>query len=331
MKKTIRVAVYETHGNPVEVLRVVEQPWPVPATDEVVVEMRAAPLNPADINAIEGKYPVRPTLPATPGMEGAGVVVEVGRAVREVSLGALVILPHNFGTWREAGAVKAEKLLLVPEGIEPVQAAMLKINPLTAWRMLHDFVSLGRGDWFIQNAANSGAGRAAIQIGRALGYRSVNVVRRAELLEELRAEGADVVVLDGEKMREEVAAQTEGAEIRLALNAVGGENALRVAKTLASDATMVTYGAMSLEPLTIPNGMLIFKNLKFTGFWVNKWYDGASAAERAETFAALFAMAQSGKLRTKIEKTYSLGEATAAVAEAMRNKRDGKIVFEFPG
>lgn len=329
MSKTIRAAVYDTHGNPVEVLKVVEQPWPTPATDEVIVRMKAAPLNPADINAIEGKYPIRPILPATPGMEGAGVVAELGGEARDVKVGDLVILPHNLGSWREACAVKAEKLVVVPAGIEPVQAAMLKVNPITAWRMLHDFEPLQRGDWFIQNAANSAAGRAAIQIGRELGYKSVNIVRRVELVEELRAAGADVVLLDGEQLKEEVAAQTGGAAIRLALNAVGGASALRMAKVLAPDATMVTYGAMSLQPLTIPNGMLIFKNLKFTGFWVNKWYDAATSAQRAETFARLFEMAQRGLLRTQVDAVYSLAEATAAVGHAMQNKRHGKIVFAF--
>jgi trans-2-enoyl-CoA reductase len=311
------------------VLRVVEQPWPAPAADEVVVQMRAAPLNPADVNAIEGKYPVRAALPATPGMEGAGAVVELGANVRDIAVGDQVILPHNFGTWREACAVKAEKLVVAPQEIEPVQAAMLKVNPITAWRMLHDFVSLGRGDWFIQNAANSAAGRCAIQIGRELGYRSINVVRRPELIDELRAEGADVVLLDGEELREQVAEATERAPIRLALNAVGGESAMRMAKTLAPRATVVTYGAMSLQPLTIPNGMLIFKELRFTGFWVNKWYDGATPEQRRETFAALFEMVKRGLLRTKVEKTYSLGEANEAIRHAMQNKRSGKIVFEF--
>ena len=94
---------------------------------------------------------------------------------------------------------------------------MLKINPLTAWRMLHDFVRLEKGDWVIQNAANSAAGRAAIQISRELGYKTVNVVRRAELIEELRAEGGDVVLLDNEELREAVAAATSGAPIRLGL------------------------------------------------------------------------------------------------------------------
>src|SRR2546425_9143308 len=102
MNKTISVAVYETHGNPAEVLRVKTQPWPKPAADEAVVQMRAAPINPADLNAIEGKYPVRPDLPATPGFEGAGGVVELGGGVTGMTVGALVVLPPNPGTWREA-------------------------------------------------------------------------------------------------------------------------------------------------------------------------------------------------------------------------------------
>ena len=331
MSKSLKAAIYETHGNPAEVLRIVELPWPTPVADEVVVKMIAAPINPADLNAIEGKYPVRPALPATPGMEGAGVVVELGSAVRNLAIGTLVILPHGLGTWREACVVPAEKLVAVPEGIEPIQAAMLKVNPITAWRMLHDFVSLQPGEWMIQNAANSGAGRAAIQIARECGYRTVNVVRRAELIEELKAEGGDVVLVDGENLRDEVAAATERAPIRLALNAVGGENALHVAKTLASEGTMVTYGAMSLQPLCIPNGMLIFKNLRFTGFWVNKWHDAATPQQRAETFGPLFGMAQRGLLRAKVEKTYPLTEAKAALEHAAQNKRSGKILFDLSG
>jgi mitochondrial enoyl-[acyl-carrier protein] reductase / trans-2-enoyl-CoA reductase len=329
MKETISAAIYETHGKPTEVLQVREMPRPHAGEGEVVVAMHAAPINPADLNAIEGKYPVRPSLPATPGFEGSGFVAEVGPGVKNLREGAHVLLPHDVGTWREAIAVKAEKVVAVPEKISPEQAAMLKINPITAWRMLHDFVGLQRGDWFIQNAANSAAGRAAIQIAHDLGYKSVNVVRRPELIEELRAERADVVLVDSENLRDEVKSATGGAPIRLALNAVGGENALRVANTLAPEATMVTYGAMSLQPLRIPNGLLIFKNLHFCGFWINKWYDQATPAERTETFTPLFEMAQRGLLKTKVEKSYSLGEAKAALAHAAQNKRGGKIIFKF--
>src|SRR5207249_4991545 len=193
-----------------------------------------------------------------PGFEGAGVVVEIGADVKSVMNGALVIVPHNIGTWRDAIAVKADELIIIPAGIEPVDAAMLKINPMTAWRLLHDYVDLKKGDWLIQNAANSAAGRAVIQIARDLAYKTVNVVRREELIDELRAEGGDVVLVDGENLRKEVKNATDDAPIRLGLNAVGGDSALRLANTLAPGSTIVTFGAMSLQALKIPNGLLIF-------------------------------------------------------------------------
>src|SRR6266513_219987 len=329
MNKTINAALYEKHGNPADVLRVETRPWPMPAADEAVVKMSAAPINPADLNQIEGKYPVRPELPATPGFEGAGVVGELGAGVKGLTSGGLVILPHNIGTWRDAVAVKAEELVVVPDGIEPVQAAMLKINPLTAWRLLHDYVDLQKGDWLIQNAANSAAGRAVIQMAHELGYKTVNVVRRDELIDELRAEGGDVVLIDGENLRAEVKGETSGAPIRLGLNAVGGDSALRLANCLAPGSTLVTYGAMSLQPLKIPNGLLIFKDLRFRGIWISKWYDNATIEERMEAFRALFEMAKRGLLKTKVEKAYPLSELKVAVRHAAQGKRAGKIIFEF--
>jgi len=329
MSKNISAAVYDTHGNPADVLRVESRPWPTPGAGEAVVQMRAAPINPADLNQIEGKYPVRAKLPATPGFEGAGVVAEVGANMTNVGVGDLVILPHNVGTWRDAVVVKAEDLVVVPAGIEPVDAAMLKINPMTAWRLLHDYVELNKGDWLIQNAANSAAGRAVIQIARELGYKTVNVVRRAELIDELHAEGGDVVLVDGENLRDEVKNATGGAPIRLGLNAVGGQSALRLANSLAPESTLVTFGAMSLQSLKIPNGLLIFKDLRFRGIWINKWYDNATMEQRMEAFRPLFEMAKRGLLKTKVEKAYTLREAKAAVTHAAQGKRSGKIIFEF--
>ena len=329
MGKSINAAVYERHGNPADVLHVESQPWPTPAQDEAVVKMRAAPINPADLNQIEGKYPVRSELPATPGFEGAGVVVDVGRNVTNVAKGALVILPHNVGTWRDAVAVKADELVVVPAGIEPVHAAMLKINPMTAWRLLHDYADLKHGDWLIQNAANSAAGRAVIQIAHELGYKTVNVVRRKELIDELRSEGGDIVLVDGENLRHEVKDATAGAPIRLGLNAVGGESALGLANCLAPESTLVTFGAMSLQPLKIPNGLLIFKDLRFRGIWINKWYDNSTVQERMKAFDALFELARRGLLKTKIERAYPLSDAKAAVTHAGQGKRGGKIIFDF--
>jgi mitochondrial enoyl-[acyl-carrier protein] reductase / trans-2-enoyl-CoA reductase len=330
-KGMINAAVYSAHGNPAEVLRVEQQTWPHPGHGEVTVQMIAAPINPADLNAIEGKYPVRPELPATPGFEGSGKVAEVGENVTNLSIGDVVILPHNLGTWRDAVVVEAGELVVVPGGIDPLQAAMLKINPLTAWRLLHDYVKLEHDEWVIQNAANSAAGRAVIQIARELGLKTVNIVRREELVEELRGEGGDVVLVHGEELRDQVRALTGGAKIRLGLNAVGGDSALRLANCLAPGGTLVSYGAMSLQPLKIPTGLFIFKDLRFRGIWINKWYDNATHAERMAAFGPIFDMAKRGLLKTKVESVYSLAELREAVTRAAEGKRSGKIVLEFGG
>ena len=254
---------------------------------------------------------------------------ELGENVSKPTIGSLVILPHDLGTWREACAVRAEQLVVVPSQVDPVQAAMLKINPLTAWRLLHGYVELKTGDWVIQNAANSAAGRAVIQIAHALGYKTVNVVRREELIDELRADGGDVVLIDSENLRDEVKNAIGGAPIHLGLNAVGGESALRLMNCLATSGTLVTFGAMSLQPLKIPNGLLIFKDLRFRGIWINKWYDNATPAERMAAFNPIFEMAGRGLLQTKVEKSYPLNEIKAAVEHAARAQRRGKIIFEF--
>jgi trans-2-enoyl-CoA reductase len=185
------------------------------------------------------------------------------------------------------------------------------------------------GDWLIQNAANSAAGRDVIHIANELGFKTANVIRRAELVDELCAEGGNVVLVDGENLRDEVKNATGGAPIRLGLNAVGGDSALRLANCLAPGGTLVSYGAMSLQPLKIPTGLLIFKDLRFRGIWINKWYDHASPAERTETFRPIFEMAKRGLLKTKVEKAYPLNEVKAAVAHAARGKRSGKIILEF--
>lgn len=306
-----------------------EQPYPVPAKNEVVVEMRAAPINPADINTIEGKYPGNRQVPGTPGMEGAGVVVTLGSDVSSLKVGDHVILPHNLGTWREAVAVDAEKLVAVPAEIDFIQAAMLKVNPLTAWRLLHGYVEVKPGDWVIQNAANSAAGRAVIQVARERGYKTVNVVRRPELIDELRQDGGDVILLDDDSLRDAVKQATGGSAIRLGLNAVGGDSALRIMNTLAFGGTLVSYGAMSLQPLKVPTGLLLFKDLRLRGIWINKWYDDATPQERMQTFKPLFEMAKRGLLTTKVEKIYPLGEVKAAVVHANQGKRSGKIVLRI--
>jgi len=327
--KNVSAIVYHQYGNPVETVGIETQQLEDPKAGEVLVGVKFAPINPADLNTVEGKYPVRPPLPAVPGVEGVGVVEEVGPEVKRLKKGSVVLLPHGLGTWREAAVIAEESLIEIDPDVPLEQAAMLKINPPTAWRMLHDFVTLKPGDWMIQNAANSGVGRATIQIAKSLGIKTVNLVRRPELVEELRAEGGDVVLVEGEDLRTQIADATGGAKLRLAFNSVGGESALNLANTLANGGVTVTFGAMSKQPLRIPNGLLIFKDLSWRGFWLTRWYQKASIEERDAMFAKLIPLARSGALKTKIERTYPLSEAKAAITRALEGKREGKILFKM--
>ncbi len=324
----VRTIVFHQYGAPAEVARVEEREIGAPDRGEVRVRLLAAPINPADLNVIEGKYATLPELPGVPGVEGVAVVEELGSCVEQLCVGDRVLLPHGVGTWREANNIPADALHIVPPEVPVEQAAMLKINPATALRMLEDFVQLKPGDWVVQNAANSGVGQSVIQLARDMGLRMLNFVRRPELVDALKNAGADAVLLDEGDPGEQIHAALGDATIRLGFNAVGGESALRVAGSLSQGGTIVTYGAMARKPLKIPNGMLIFDDLTWRGFWVSRWYrEGSTREERAAMFSRFFKLAASGALHTKVERIYPLEETAAALTHAAQGRRGGKILF----
>lgn len=309
-------------------VRVESIPSSAPDPGEVVVRMLAAPINPADLNVIEGTYGELPLLPATIGNEGAGEVLALGPGVENLRIGQKV-LPLAFGTWTSELILPAKNAIQLPDDIDIHQAAMLTVNPATAWRLLHDFASLQPGDWIAQNAANSGVGRAVIQLARHLGFRTLNVVRRPELLDELRALGGDVVVTEETDLRREARELCGGALPKLGLNAVGGASALNIANALAPGSPHITFGAMARQPLKIPNGLLIFQNLAFRGFWLRRWKESVPAAEIQSTYATLADLLHRGILHAPVQQILPLSEAPAALAAAMQDKRTGKILLDL--
>lgn len=315
-------------GPAADCLFVEDTPAVTPPPGSVAVEMLAAPINPADINVIEGKYGDLPTLPSPVGNEGVGRIAECGPGVAGLTPGTWV-LPMAFGTWTQRMVVEAAAVVPLPEGLDPFQAAMLTVNPATAWRILHDFVPLNAGDWIVQNAANSGVGRSTIQLARSLGIRTLNVVRRPALVPELEALGADVVVTEETDLRKELRALTGGARPRLGLNSVGGASALNVANSLAPGGTLVTFGAMSKQALKIPNGLLIFSDVRFRGFWLKRWRESVPAGERAGMYAALAAKLAAGVLHTPVHSIFRLADLVAAVQEAGTDQRSGKVLLDL--
>lgn len=291
------------------------------------LQMLMAPVNPADLNVIEGKYPIPLTLPCTIGNEGIGKVIETAKNVAGIKPGQRVITIAKLGSWCEQRIVHQEEVILVPESIPIETAAMISVNPPTAWRMLHDFVELKPGDWMIQNAANSVVGRAVIHFAKRMGLHTVNIVRREELMQPLKDAGADVVLLDEERFSKTVRDVTNGAEIKLGFNAVGGICAMEIAKSLAPKGCLVTYGAMGLQPLEIPNGLLIFKNISFQGFWLSQWHKQAQSYSVKTMFGNIFAILEKSPLSIPVEKIYPLIEFQQALNHAATGSRNGKILF----
>src|SRR6266513_2895077 len=151
----------DRYGQPEEVARCADVPdVGAPGAGEVVFDVLAFPINPADVWMCKGSYRLKPLLPATPGAECVGRVTAVGAGVSHVKPGDLVINLQREN-WTQKRRVKGEDVIAVPSNLPIRQAAMLRINPPTALLMLSDLVDLKPGDWVIQNVANSAVGRFA--------------------------------------------------------------------------------------------------------------------------------------------------------------------------
>ena len=327
----MRRVVIETTGPPAAVAQVREAALSHLPPGHVRLRMLFAPVNPADLNYIEGTYGRKPVLPAVPGIEGVGRVDELGEGVTGVKLGDLAIPLSVMGCWAEEIVRPATKVFLLPENIDPRQAAMLRVNPATAWGLLHVNGALSPGAWVTQNAASSGAGHCVIQLARHLGLRTLNLVRRPESVSSAVALGADAVLVDTPEAVAAANALTDFQAPYLALNAVGGDSAIRLMDLLAHRGTMVTYGAMSRQPVKVPNRFLIFKELHLRGFWLTRWLESEPAAEVCAIYSQLTALVAAGRLQQPVAAEYPLTDIAAALQHASTSARGGKVLLRISG
>lgn len=293
------------------------------------MQMLYAPINPADLNFIEGNYGKLPHFPSVPGNEGCGRVIAIGDEVTSLAAGDLVIPLHPLGVWSEQLVAAENQFARLPQDLDPVQASMLRVNPTTAWQLLQEFRDLQPGDFIAQNAANSGVGQAIIQIARHLDIKTINFVRRPELVAELTALGADLVVLDDEAGHQAAREFIGSQKLNLAFNAVGGDSALRLMDLLSPSGTLVTYGAMSRRSLKVPNKYLIFKNLEIRGYWLSKWAETASHLEMQEVLRPLATLMLKGRLKLPVDQIVPMKDYRKAIALAQSEGRSGKIIIKF--
>ena len=271
-------------------------------SNELLLKAHASPINPSDINIIEGKYALLPkSLPKVCGNEGVFEVKKRGKSCSSSApaVGDFVI-PSTalLGTWQQYLTCKESDIIPLKISTNDMekydqhliaQLSAISVNPCTAYRMINDFVSLQEGDYIIQNAANSAVGECVIQIARNYGIKTLNIIRGSvdgtELrsIEEFNIIKEHLLSLGGDKVIGDIDLQKMDREDRdklinkkppkLGLNAVGGDIVNDMLKLMTSDkqSVFVTYGGMSKQPLVVPTAPMIFRDLTLTGFWMTKW------------------------------------------------------------
>jgi len=323
-----KALIHDHYGEPADVLRLADLPGQQPGEGEVVVRMEAAAMHIADIRTVQGTPGFALPLPRTPGFEGIGHVIRVGPGVRDFVVGDRVFPPSGSGTFREEVLAKASQCMPAPEG-DAVQLSLVTINGPTAWLLLHGYARLSPGDWLVQNGANSSCGRYLVSLAREEGVRTVNVVRREDVAGELKALGADVVLLDGPGLAERVRQATGGIAPKLGIDCVAGAATQRIAECLAPGSPIVCYGAMSGEPCQVDFYLMFRNDLTLRGMSFRRELNKRTPPQVDAIYAGLAERIADGRLQARIAATYPLEMWREAFAQAARTgeEREGKIVI----
>ncbi|CAG0897320.1 unnamed protein product [Cyprideis torosa] len=333
---------YPRLGEPVDVMEIEDFSTPESLKpNEVLVQMLISPINPADINTVQGVYPIKKDLPAVPGNEGVGKVIKIGSEVSSLSVNDHV-LPSRaaLGLWCTHLVEPEEDWVKIPSDLPLEHAATLAVNPCTAYRMLEDFVELEpEKDWIIQNGSNSAVGQAVIQLAKLKGVHTINIIRNRPYLEEMKSHlqtlGADMVVTEEEARSLDLRSLGIPAP-KLSFNCVAGRSGLDMFRMMAKKGVLVIYGGMSKQPLSVPVGPLIFKDITVRGFWISQWNKDHCMEQRQTMLEELIKLIRTGKFQHPELELYPLSEFKEALRRASfydnsggNEKRETKVAFDF--
>ena len=317
-------------GEPLEVIELNTVSEPVLGQEDVLVSMEAAPINPSDFLLVRGIYGVRPALPFSVGAEGVGRVTRTGAKVDVALRGKRVLIVPTLeqGTWADQVVVPVRNLVPVSDEADPLQLAMIGINPATAYLLLNRFASLAPGDWVGQTAANSAMGQYIIALAKLAGVKTLNVVRREEAAEQVRQWGGDRVVQQGESLHKDVEEALDGERLSLVLDSVGGTSVGELARSLKTGGSTVIYASQSKQ-FPIFSADFVYRGLSLHGFWLANWIRTAPRAEIQETYQKLGGLVADGSLSAAVEHVYSLEQFKEAFQRSLTSNRSGKILFKF--
>lgn len=326
----MKAILFEQFGEPAEVLQVRDVPEPQPGPGQVRVRMIASPINPSDLLLTRGRYGFRPELPARVGFEGVGVVEAVGPGPLGLYLKGkrVAVLNQQGGNWAEKVVIPAKRAVPVSSRLADEQVASFFVNPATVLAMVRHVLAVPTGGWLVQSAANSVLGRMIIRLGRHDGFKTINIVRRPELIEELRQLGGDAVLCSQNgPIDEQVRAITGGDGALHALDAVGGDIGTGVFNSLGSGGRMLVYGTLSGEPIRVDPRQMISGRRVVEGFYLGYWAQDRGILKMLKLFRQIAGLIDQGVLATPKGSKFPLVEVADAVQQAELVGRGGKVLL----
>lgn len=325
-------AIYRRFGPALETIELADWDVGEPGDGEALVDIEAAPVHFGDLLYVEGRLSTAPPPPAVAGSEGIGRIAALGPGVAGLSVGQRVWLPRKAGAFARRLRFAATRLVPAPEHGDPLQLALVPVNALTSWLLVTRVVALGPGEWLLQNAANSSCGRYLIRLARLKGVRTVNVVRRPEMVQDLLDLGGDVVLVDGPDLAARVAAAVGGAPVKLGIDAVAGAATQRIAECLAPGSTVASYGSMTNQRCELDFYLMFRNDIRLVGVaFVRQFALKRTPQQVREMYARLADLMARGELVAKIAGVYTLDQVVEACARAGRTgaDRDGKVILKI--
>lgn len=334
----MKALVFETNGEPHDVLRLCELADPVPGPRDVVVRVHLAPVHRSDLRVIRGRFGRQPQLPASPGIECVGVIEAVGSHVVGLSIGIRVILLGVFGTWRERIACAAERVVPLPDRISDEDAAQAVVHPLTACALTLAEHELRRDDWLIQTGAGSTVGRLVLQLAKIKGFKTINIVRGVVQIREIEALGGDVVIsTEHRDWPDRLVSVTKGLNVMKAVDCVGGWTGANVEHALAPGGRMLVYDASSsdaahdrvAQELPLFAQSRIYNACTVQGWFLYHWLDEIPLAEAVRTLRCALDYLASGCLRLPSAVRYPPARIADAIADTESDSLSGTALLSF--
>ena len=312
-------------GRGPQALQLADMPRPRPAPGEVLIRVRAAGLNRADVLQRRGSYPPPPGAPDTLGLEVAGEVAALGEGVERWRMGDRVAALLAGGGYAEFAAVDARHALPVPERLAWAEAAALPETLFTVWANVFETGALRPGETLLVHGATSGIGVTAILMARLWGARVIGTVRGSAKADAARALGADLAVDSAAGEWLEPVLQAGGGDV--ILDMVGGDYVQRNLEALNPGGRLVNIAYQAGAKVELDLRPVMMKQLTITGSTLR----GRPADEKARLAEAVerhvWPWVLDGRLRIPVDATFPLAEAAAAHERLEAGQHVGKIVL----